>query len=340
LCNSQKDNEIVQILSQNISQKVVNTLLKWFKEDATEGLEEVFTDIVNKVAQKLTYADKMTWEKVFSTEDAWDSFLSGLLLSRGMNGADAIIVNSNAFQNAGLEDIAGKLSRGEALSVAEQQRLLDAVLKNTAPGTAADSNQSSRVTESGKFGMTGWDGRVAVEPATGPKVTVGGKTYELIGYDKDGAKVYQDAEVLESVKENATADQKETNPTESGLESVENPENRDTIKLPDIQIGRSLGAKAKNYQVMDMSTGEMFNLVEGTKLQNVEVFAGKGTKTPYRNAYKYANVHGGKVEEWQHVKGEGWVACMDGDRYAEIHWSQCEGRGKHDLFIKRWKDEG
>ncbi|MBQ3147453.1 MAG: hypothetical protein IJB91_06975 [Oscillospiraceae bacterium] len=44
--------------------------------------------------------------------------------------------------------------------------------------------------------MTGWDGRVAVTEATGPKVTVGGKTYELIGYDKDGAKVYQDAEVV------------------------------------------------------------------------------------------------------------------------------------------------
>ena len=210
----------------------------------------------------------------------------------------------------------------------------------TATNSVQPEQSSPNAPETIDVGKIGWDGRVAVTEATGPKVTVGGKTYELIGYDKDGAKVYQDAEVLESVKENATADQKETNPTESGLESVENPENRDTIKLPDIQIGRSLGAKAKNYQVMDMSTGEMFNLVEGTKLQNVEVFAGKGTKTPYRNAYKYANVHGGKVEEWQHVKGEGWVACMDGDRYAEIHWSQCEGRGKHDLFIKRWKDEG
>ena len=48
----------------------------------------------------------------------------------------------------------------------------------------------------GNSSMTGWDGRVAVTEATGPKVTVGGKTYELIGYDKDGAKVYQDAEVV------------------------------------------------------------------------------------------------------------------------------------------------
>lgn len=170
-----------------------------------EGLEEVFTDIVNKVAQKLTYADKMTWEKVFSTEDAWDSFLSGLLLSRGMSGADAIAVNSNVFQNAGLEDIAGKLSRGEVLTAAERQQLLDAVLQNTAPETAADSNKSSRVTEPGRYGV-GWDGRVAVAQAKGKNITIDGKTYKLLGKDANGSPVYQDVEVLKAQqgnKENA-----------------------------------------------------------------------------------------------------------------------------------------
>lgn len=121
--------------------------------------------------------------------------------------------------------------------------------------------------------------------------------------------------------------------------SVAISENSSTMKLADIEIGRSLGAKAKNYQVMDLATGEMFNFVEGTRLQNVEVFAGKGSKTPYRNAYKYANTYGGKAEDWQHVKGDGWIAFTDGDRYAEVHWSQCEGFGKHDFFVKRWKDE-
>ncbi|MBQ3147455.1 MAG: hypothetical protein IJB91_06985 [Oscillospiraceae bacterium] len=260
------DDTTMQTLSQNISQKVVNTLLKWFKEDATEGLEEVFTDIVNKVAQKLTYADKMTWEKVFSTEDAWDSFLGGLLLSRGMRGADAIIVNSNAFQNAGLEDIAGKLSRGEALSAAERQRLLDAVLKNTAQDTAADSNESSRVTEPGKFGMTGWDGRVAVTEATGPKVTVGGKTYELIGYDKDGAKVYQDAEVLKEQAEAESKQMEESEPVsqeESALQETETEENPewfatalDSAEASSADRRDNLTSVAKGH-IMDLQRGFM-----------------------------------------------------------------------------------
>lgn len=103
-----------------------------------------------------------------------------------------------------------------------------------------------------------------------------------------------------------------------------------------IVIGKSLGAKAKNYEVMNLSTGEMFHFVEGTRIQNVEVFAGKGSNVVYRNAYKYADRYGGNVEDWQHVKGTGWLTTEDGDRQAEIHWSQCDGFGKHDFFVKKW----
>ena len=80
----------------------------------------------------------------------------------------------------------------------------------------------------------------------------------------------------------------------------------------------------------------MFNFVEGTRLQDVEVFAGKGVKKTYEKAYKYANKYGGKPEDWQHVKAKGWLSTPEGDKYAEVHWSQCEGKGKHDFFVKRW----
>lgn len=120
---------------------------------------------------------------------------------------------------------------------------------------------------------------------------------------------------------------------------LENSDKSGILKLKDIVIGRSVGAKAKNYEVMDLETGEMFHFVEGTTIQNVSVFAGKGSSKPYRNAYKYANRHGGAVEDWQHVKGFGWLDTSDGERHAEVHWSQCEGKGKHDFFVKRWLDE-
>ena len=117
---------------------------------------------------------------------------------------------------------------------------------------------------------------------------------------------------------------------------IQSGEKSDTISLPDIQFGRSVGAKAKNYEVMDLETGEVFKFVEGSKMQDVEVFAGKGTRHEYRKAYIYANREGGKLEDWQHVKGKGWLETPEGDQRAEIHWSQCEGIGKFDFFVKRW----
>ena len=108
---------------------------------------------------------------------------------------------------------------------------------------------------------------------------------------------------------------------------------------PDILIGRDLGAKAKNYTVMDLETGEFFRFAQGSRIQNVEVFAGKGTKTEFRKAQKYADRHGGRPEDWKHVKGHGIIETSDGDRRAEVHWIECECIGKFDFFVKRWEDE-
>ena len=125
----------------------------------------------------------------------------------------------------------------------------------------------------------------------------------------------------------------------SARESLDIVHNNSTMESDDLWIGKSLGAKAKNYKVMDLETGEFFYFVEGTRLQNVEVFAGAGSGKKYEKAYKYADKHGGLVENWQHVKGIGWLETPDGIRLAEVHWSQCAGKGKFDFFVKKWKDE-
>lgn len=111
-----------------------------------------------------------------------------------------------------------------------------------------------------------------------------------------------------------------------------------TLPQRDIIIGRSVGAKARNYEVMDLDTGEMFHFAEGTKIQDVEVFAGKGVKSPFRKAEKYADRYGGKPEDWRHAKGFGVLATPEGDREAEVHWVQCSGVGKFEFFVKEWLD--
>ena len=118
-----------------------------------------------------------------------------------------------------------------------------------------------------------------------------------------------------------------------------------TKKIADMQIGRSLGAKSRNYEVVDKETGIIYNSLEGSRIQNSEVFAGKGVKKPLRQevAQGLADEFGGKPSDWQHAKGIANLVCgSDGDeiRTAEVHWFQASGVGKVKFKVKRWLDEG
>lgn len=88
--------------------------------------------------------------------------------------------------------------------------------------------------------------------------------------------------------------------------------------------------------VLDLETGIRYQLAKGTKMQDVEVFAGKGSKTEFRQAAKYAERYGGAASDWQHAKGKGVLSTEDGDIKAEIHWVQCDGVGKKEMFVKEW----
>lgn len=104
-----------------------------------------------------------------------------------------------------------------------------------------------------------------------------------------------------------------------------------------IRIGRSVGAKAKNYVVVDKSTGEEYYFVDGTRTQNAQVFAGKCGVKPLREevAQGLAAEFGGKPEEWQHCKAQGWLD-VDGEAVkAEVHWFQ-NGSEKVKFKVKRW----
>ena len=88
--------------------------------------------------------------------------------------------------------------------------------------------------------------------------------------------------------------------------------------------------------VLDLETGVRYQLAKGSKLQDVEIFAGKGSKKEFRQAEKYAQRYGGAASNWQHAKGKGMLATDEGDIKAEIHWVQCEGIGKKEMFVKKW----
>lgn len=113
-------------------------------------------------------------------------------------------------------------------------------------------------------------------------------------------------------------------------------------KKHDISIVRSLGAKSKNYDILEPNTGEFFRFVEGTRIQNTQVFSGKGTKHPLHPGVGegLAEQFGGEPGDWQHVKGHGIIDYYGEERPAEVHWFQEETIGKVKFKVKRWEDEG
>ncbi|MBE6465800.1 hypothetical protein [Denitrobacterium detoxificans] len=110
------------------------------------------------------------------------------------------------------------------------------------------------------------------------------------------------------------------------------------IPQEDIQIGRSLGCRALNYDVKDPRTGKVYKFLEGSKISNVEVFAGKGTRNKLKPqvAEGLSKQIGGKPRDWKHVKGVGTLEYKGRTRKAEVHWFEASGQPKVKFKVKEW----
>lgn len=92
-----------------------------------------------------------------------------------------------------------------------------------------------------------------------------------------------------------------------------------TIEEETIIIGRSVGAKAKNYDI-ELPNKEIVHLTEGTRVTNIETIAGKGRNRQIDEIDILLEQYGGTESEWQKKKGLGYVD-YDGESYhAELHW--------------------
>ena len=117
------------------------------------------------------------------------------------------------------------------------------------------------------------------------------------------------------------------------------PEKDDTL-LEEFEIHRSFGAKAKNYWVYDPASGKYFSFVEGTKIRDPKVFAGKGGVRSLlpEVAEGLSKQIGGKPSEWQHCKGFGTIDRAGEEWEVEVHWFQESSVGKHKFVVKAWLD--
>lgn len=103
------------------------------------------------------------------------------------------------------------------------------------------------------------------------------------------------------------------------------------------RIGRSVGAKAKNYKVYNPITGEEMPLTEGTRITQPKdhVMAGKGRIRQIDEIDILLDNYGGNPLEWTKEKGFGYVDDEFGDsHYVELHWYQEPTAGKVKMKIK------
>lgn len=114
--------------------------------------------------------------------------------------------------------------------------------------------------------------------------------------------------------------------------------NSEGANIKDTYIHKSVGAKSLNYDIIDPNTGEFFHFVEGTRIRNSKVFAGKGGVKALNPevAEGLSKQIGGNPKEWQHCKGVGTIDYYGEDVDAEVHWFQEPSVGKHKFKIKKW----
>ena len=102
-------------------------------------------------------------------------------------------------------------------------------------------------------------------------------------------------------------------------------------------IGRSVGAKAKNYQVLNPQTGAFVQLVEGSRITQPKnhIMAGKGRERQIDCIDWLVDKYGGDAVQWTKEKGFGFVADDYGEpRMVELHWYQEPTVGKVEMKIK------
>ncbi len=87
------DAKLTKQIATAISSRAARTLAKLGVDMAGEGFEEIFSGVVGAIGQKLTYADEAEWEELFSSEDAFDSFVGGAMLG-GFGSASKSVVSN------------------------------------------------------------------------------------------------------------------------------------------------------------------------------------------------------------------------------------------------------
>lgn len=106
----------------------------------------------------------------------------------------------------------------------------------------------------------------------------------------------------------------------------------------EILIHKSLGAKSRNYYV-ELPDGEYTHFIEGTRITNIEVIAGKGRLRQIDELDLLVERYGGNPTEWQKRKGIGYVDYQNESYKVEVHWYEEPQVGRVKFKTKSYNGE-
>lgn len=121
-------------------------------------------------------------------------------------------------------------------------------------------------------------------------------------------------------------------------EMLDNSNKNATIKSESIGIPHSLGAKALNYKVL-MPDGSYTSFIEGTRITDVKIIAGKGRERQIDEIENLLARYGGQAFEWQKKKGIGFIDYYGESARAEVHWYEEPSVGRVKFKMKMLKEE-
>lgn len=104
-----------------------------------------------------------------------------------------------------------------------------------------------------------------------------------------------------------------------------------------VNIGRSVGASAKNYPVKLVESKQHVKLAEGQQIKG-KVFAGKDTKVAIKDRFRLEADYKIAADKRQKVSGNAYIILKGKKQKAELHWYEADGE-IFEMKAKRYIDE-
>ncbi len=131
------DDGLQKWIKNNITNKITRSFVKYGVDVVGEGVEEVATEYASALGRKITYMDDKEWNEIISTEDAFDAFIGGAIMS-GVSGGGKLAKSAKT----GRDYVTGlNSSEDKVVSTLYEETIAEAEKKKGAKLTSTEKNK-------------------------------------------------------------------------------------------------------------------------------------------------------------------------------------------------------